>query len=224
MLGGDAIGLAHHFLLAVAENDLAEIRPRLAGGIGGRQHREQPIDLAHRLARKLLRIGDEDGRRGRAVLGLAEQIGRADLAVHAVIGNDQRFGRTREQIDADTAEELPLSFGHIGVARPHEHVHGADRLGAERHGGNRLHATEYVDVIGTAEMHSGDNRRVRPAFERRRAGDDALHARHPRGHDRHMCRSDHGIAAAGHIATDRVHGDVPVTEHHAGQGLDLEIA
>ena len=224
VLGGDAVGLAHHLLLAVAHDDLAEICPRFAGDVGGGKQREQPVDLAHGLARKLLRIGNEDGGRGRAVLGLAEQIGGADLAVDAVVGDDQRFGRAREQIDADAAEELALGFRHVGVAGPHDHVDGADGLGAQCHGGDRLHAAEHVDVVGAAEVHGGDDGRVRPALERRRAGDDALHARHARGHDRHMRRGDHGIASARHVAADRIHRDVPVTEHDAGQRLDLEIA
>src|SRR5260370_222108 len=45
-----------------------------------------------------------------------------------------------------------------------------------------------------------------------------------RGDDRRMRRGDHGIAAGGHVTTDRVHRDVPVTEDDAGQRLDLEIA
>src|SRR5258707_15899405 len=68
MLGGDAIGLAHHLLLAVAEDDFAEVRPRLAGRVRGRQHREQSVDLAQRLVRKLFRISDEHGPTSPALL------------------------------------------------------------------------------------------------------------------------------------------------------------
>ena len=118
----------------------------------------------------------QDGRRGRAVLGLAEQVGGAHLAVDAVVGDDQRLGRAGEQIDADAAEQLALGLRHIGVAGADDHVDGGDRLGAERHGGDRLHAAEHVDLVGAAEMHGGDDGRMRPALERRRAGDDALHA------------------------------------------------
>ena len=158
------------------------------------------------------------------MLGLAEQIGGANLAVHAVVGDDQGFGRTGEQVDADAAEELALGFRHIGVAGPDDHVHRADCLGAERHGGDRLHAAEHVNLVGATKMHRGDDRRVRPAFERRRTGDDAVHARDARRHDRHVRRGDHGIASARHVAADRVHRDVPVSQHDAGQRLDLEIA
>ena len=35
---------------------------------------------------------------------------------------------------------------------------------------------------------------------------------------------NHGVFATGHVAADAADGDVPVAEHHAGQGLDLDIA
>ena len=178
----------------------------------------------HGVARELLRIGDQDRRRRRAVLGLAEQVGGAHLAVDAVVGDDQRLGRTGQQVDADPAEQLALGLRHVGVAGADDHVDRADRLGAQRHGGDRLHAAEHVDLVGAAEMHGGDDRRMRPALERRRAGDDALDAGNPRRDDRHVRRGDHGIAPARHVAADRAHRDVLVAEHHARQGLDLEIA
>ena len=214
---------AHHLGLAVADDHLAIVLPGLPRGIGGRQDFEEPLDLVHGVARELLRIGEQHGGRGRAVLGLAEQIGRADFAVHAVVGDDERFGRAGEQVDADAAEQLPLRLRHIGVARADDHVDRRDRLGAERHRGDRLHAAQHVDFIGAAEVHGRDDRRMRPALERRRAGDDALHAGDPRGDDRHVRRGDHRIAAARHVAADRVHRDVAVAEDHAGQRLHLQV-
>ena len=98
-----------------------------------------------------------------------------------------------------------------------------DRSGAERHRGDRLHAAEHVDLVGAAEMHRGDDRGMRPAAERRRAGDDALHAGDPRGDDRHVRRGDHRIAPARHVAADRIDRDVAVAEHDAGQRLDLQV-
>ena len=158
------------------------------------------------------------------MLGLAEQIGRAHFAVDAVVGDDQRLGRSGEQVDADAAEQLALGLGHIGIARPDDHVDRRDGLGAERHGGDRLHAAEHENLVGAAEMHGRDDRRMRPAVERRRAGDDVLHAGDARGDDRHVRRRHHRIAAARHIAADRIDRNMGVAEHHAGQRLDLEIA
>ena len=44
-----------------------------------------------------------------------------------------------------------------------------------------------------------------------------------RGDDRHMRGGDHRIAPARHVAADRVHRDVAVAEHDAGQRLDFEV-
>ena len=99
------------------------------------------------------------------MLGLAEQIGGAHLAVDGVVGDDQRLGRPGKKIDADAAEQLPLGLGHIGVARPDQHVDRRDRLGAERHGGDRLHAAEHENLVGAAEMHRRHDRRMRAALE-----------------------------------------------------------
>ena len=76
MLGGDAVGLGDHLVLVGAQDDLAVVAPRDPGDIGGRQHRQLPLDLGDRGMRQLLRGGQQDRRRGRAVLGLA-QAGRS---------------------------------------------------------------------------------------------------------------------------------------------------
>ena len=101
---------------------------------------------------------------------------------------------------------------------------GGDGLGAERHGGDRLHAAEHENLVGAAEMHRRHDRRMRPALVGRRAGDDLLHAGDARGDDRHVRRRHHRIAAARHVAADRVDRNVPVAEHDARQRLDFEIA
>ena len=98
-----------------------------------------------------------------------------------------------------------------------------DGLGAERHGADRLHAAEAVDLVGAGQMLGGDDRRRRLALERRRAGDDARHARHLGGDHRHVRRGQQRILAARHVAADRVHRDVLVAEHDAGQRLDLDV-
>ncbi len=157
------------------------------------------------------------------MFGLAQKVGGADFAVDTVVGDDQRFGRARQQIDADAAEQLPLGFRHIGVAGPDDHVDRLDRFGAERHGRDGLHAAQHINLVGAAEMHGGDDGGVRPALERRGTGDDALHARHLGGDDGHMRRGDHRIAPARHVAADRIHRDVAMAEHDAGQRLDLQV-
>ena len=213
----------HHLVLAVADDHLAEVGPGLARGVGGGKDFQEPLDLAHGVFRELLGVGEQHGGRGRAVLGLAQQIGGADFAVDAVVGDHQRLGRSREQVDADAAEQLALGLRHIGVAGTDDHVDRRDGLGAERHRRHGLHAAEHVDLVGAAEVHRRDDRRMRAALERRRAGDDAFDARDARGDDRHVRRGDHRIAPARHVAADRVHRDVAVAEDDAGQRLDLQV-
>ena len=62
VLGGNAVGLAHHLVAVLAHDHLAEIRPRLARGIGGGKKGQQSLDLAQCRTRKLVGIGDEDRR------------------------------------------------------------------------------------------------------------------------------------------------------------------
>ena len=81
MLGGDAVGLGDHLVVIGAQDDLAEIAPRDPGDIGGRQGLELARDFGDDLVRELFRGGQQDRRRGRAVLGLAQQVGRAHLGI-----------------------------------------------------------------------------------------------------------------------------------------------
>ena len=76
---------------------------------------------------------------------------RTSRASHGVVGDDQRLGGACEQVDADPPEELALGFGHVGVAGTDDHVDRLDRLGAERHRADRLHAAEHVDLVGAAK-------------------------------------------------------------------------
>ena len=81
---------------------------------------------------------------------------------------------------------------------------GSDRLGAERHGRDALHAAEAIDLIRAGKMLRRDDGRRRLALERWRAGDDARGARDFRGDDRHVRGREQRILAARHVAADRL--------------------
>ena len=153
-----------------------------------------------------------------------EQIDRDHHDVGGLVGDDENLGRPGEKIDADAAVELALGLRDVGVARADQHVHGLDALGAQRHRGHGLHAAQHVDFVGAPEVHRGDGGGVRLSLVRRRAGDDARHARDLRGHDAHVRRCDHGIAAARDVAADALDGYVLVAEDDARQRLDLDVA
>ena len=158
------------------------------------------------------------------MLRLAEQIDRRHLGVASLVGDDQRLGRTGEEVDPDATEELALRLRDVCVARPHDHVDRCQVLGAERHRGHRLHTAERVDLVRSTEVHGRDDGRVRLAVERWGAGHDAPHARRLGGDDAHVRRCDHGVPATGHVAPDTVHRQVLVAQHHSRQRLDLHVA
>ena len=158
------------------------------------------------------------------MLGLAEQICRAHFGIGGVVGNDQGLGRSGQQVDADTAEQLPLRLRDERIAGADQHVDGRNARGAESHRGDRLNAAQQIDLIGTTQRHRGDGGSGRHAVERRRAGGDALHTGHLRGQHAHVRRRDHRITAPRHIAADAGDRDVLVAEPNAGQRLHLHIA
>ena len=125
---------------------------------------EQPLDFGQRLARQLLRRGQEDRGRGRPVLGLPEEIGGAELGIDAVVGDDQRLGRAGKQVDADAAVELALGFCDEGVAGADQHVDGRNGRGSERHRADRLDAAEDEDFVGAGKVHGRDDRRMGAAL------------------------------------------------------------
>ena len=158
------------------------------------------------------------------MFGLAEQIGGAQFAIGAnVIGNHQCFGRPGKQIDADAAEQLALGFGNKGVAGANKHIDRRHAGGAKRHRTHRLDAAEAPDFIGAGHRLCRNNRRRRPALERRCTGDNARHAGHLGGDDAHMRRCQQWIFATGHITARGIDRDMGVAEHNAGQRFNFDI-
>ena len=89
-----------------------------------------------------------------AVLGLGEQVGRQPVDATVPVGHDQYLARSGESVDAHLAHHLPLGLGHVGVARPHDHVAARHDGRAEGHRGDRLGAADGVQV-GDAEQAAG---------------------------------------------------------------------
>ena len=157
------------------------------------------------------------------MLGLAEKIGGAELAVHGLVGDYQSLGGPRQQVDPDAAEELALGLRHECVAGADQHVDRCDAAGAERHGAHRLDAAQHVDLVGAREMLRRDDGGRGSALEGRRAGRDARNACHLRRHHRHVGRREQRVLTARHVAADRIDRDVLVAQHHARQSLDLDV-
>jgi hypothetical protein len=62
VLRRDPVGFGDHLVERVAQDDLAALFPCLAGDSRRRQDLEQALDLALRVLRQLLGVGDQDGR------------------------------------------------------------------------------------------------------------------------------------------------------------------
>ena len=154
---------------------------------------------------------------------LPQQIGCDQFSVHGVVGDDHGLGRPGEQVDADATIKLPLGFGDIGIARPHQHIDRGDGFGADGHGTDGLDAAQNINLMRPAQMHRRNDGGVGTPAERWRAGDDARHTRNGRGGDRHMRAGNHWKLTAGNIASDGLNGDVAMAEDNAWHRLDLDI-
>src|SRR2546426_11415457 len=121
---------------------------------------------------------------------LAQEVSRTDLSVYGFICDDEGLGWPGDQVDAGASEKLTLGLGYKGIARTYDHRDRRDRFGAERHGGNCLNATHAIDLVCSAEVHSGDNRRAWLAVVWRGRRDHPRHARDLRGHHTHVSGGD----------------------------------
>ena len=223
VFGADFVGFRQHFIVVVADDHLAVIAPRLPGNRRRGQNGKLAFHFVHGGLRQVFGIRQQDRGRVGAVLGLAEKVGRAQFAVHRIVGDDQGFRGTGQKVDPHLPEKLPLRLGHEGVAGPDDHVHGRNRAGSQSHRADRLDPAQAVDFIGAGQVQGRHDRRIGSALKRRRGGDHALHSRHP-GRDHAHVRGGHQrILAAGHVAADATDGNVAVPQHHAGAGFDFHI-
>ena len=158
------------------------------------------------------------------MLGLPQEIRRAELAVHRFVGDHERLGGPREEVDADPAEELALGLRDEHVPGPDEHVDGRDGLGAKRHRADRLHPAEAVDLVRSAKVLGNHDGGIRLPLVGRRAGRDPLHPRDLRGHHAHVRGCDHRVLAARHVRADAVHRNVPMAEDDPRHRLVLDVA
>ncbi len=96
------------------------------------------------LLQQPLRIRDEHHLGVGPVLGLRQQIGRNEIRVSGVIGNDQDLRRTGGHVDGHPvpAGHL-LGHRHVLVAGAEDLVYGRHGFGAEGEGGNGLRATDF---------------------------------------------------------------------------------
>ena len=218
MLGRHVVGERRSGFPVLAQHDAAVVAPRSPRHVRCRVARVQKaLDLCDRRCADRLADGHQRGGAVGTVLGLAQQVIGQQLWVCAVVGNEQHLGRTRQQVDADRAEQLSLGLCHKRVAGAAQQVHRpAESLDAVRHRRKRLNAADGVDLVRARTGHGGQLHGMNaPAGLGGRARDDAFHACDLGDGDRHQCRGDERIHPAGHIAARGTHRDDPVSQAHS---------
>ncbi len=158
------------------------------------------------------------------MLGLTEQVRGDGLGVGRPVREHGDLGGAREQVDGDRAEQLALGLGDIGVARADDHVDGWPAQQAERHGGQRLHASQDVEVVDPGQVRGvGDGvvgaavrLRGRASHHRR----DARHLGDAHGHERAGRERE---APGRQIRADRTDRNVALPDQQPGGDLLLEV-
>lgn len=171
----------------VHDDHLSEIPPTDTRQRSRRHIHQEALHESDHAPPQLLTRRDQDRRRVRPVLRLAQEIRRYCERIRCVVRHDQHLCRAGEEIDADGAEELALGLGHERVSGPGDEVHFGDAGGPERHGRDGLHAPENVDAVGAREMHGGDGSVGDLAGDGGRAANDIGHAGDFGGEDCHVC-------------------------------------
>ena len=169
---------------------------------------EQPPIAVVDGSRGVLAPRDEHRLPHPAVLGLGEQVGGDELGRRVVVGDHDELRRPGDRVGADDARDLALGQRDVDVARPDDHVDGADGLGAVRERGDRLRATDPVHLVDPGERRGGQRgRRDLPVAAGRHTQNDLRHAGDPRRDRGHEDGRRVVGETAGHIATGPVHGD-----------------
>src|SRR5689334_11352314 len=104
MLGGDAVGFGHHFIDGVAKDDFAIVLPGLARDGGGGKPAQKFFNGGGGFGGEFGGGSQQDGGAAGTMLGLSDQIDGGHFWVAGIVGDDQGFGGTGKEIDADTAE------------------------------------------------------------------------------------------------------------------------
>ena len=157
--------------------------------------------------------GDEQARGQRAVLGLRDQVGREEPRVGGVVGDDRDLGRARLGVHSDGAGQQPLGRGHVGVARPGDHVHRSAVGGAVGEHGDCLGAACRVHFFDAEQRAGGQDGRCgqATAVPAGRRGDrdpaDPGDLRRDHVHDHRGGKRDQ---AGRHVHPGAVHRDVPL--------------
>ena len=131
-----------------------------------------------------------------AVLGLRQHVGGGKFRIGRLVGQHEHFARTGQQINRDMADKQPLGGDDVGIARPENLLHTANRLRAAGQRGNRLRAADAVNL----------RRARRPRREEQRGIDAAIR---PHGVQTTISRQPATLASVMVISAVETSGAVP---------------
>ena len=155
---------------------------------------------------EVARVGDEQAfLKAAAVFGLGEEIRGDPLGVAGAVGQDADLRGTGHLVDGDSAVDLALRGGDVGVARPGDELDGPD-AGAVGHHADGLDAADAVNLGGAGHAQGvqeggGDGSAVAGGG----AGDDLGDAGGLGQDDGHDGGGGQGGGAAGDVDAHAVH-------------------
>ena len=154
---------------------------------------------------------------------LPQQVSGAQLRINRIIRNDHGFCWPRKQVNPHTSVKLAFRLGHKCVSRTHQHVHGINGFCANCHRAHRLNAAHDINFMRAAHMHSRNDGRMGFAIHGRGRCDYARYTRDRCRQNRHMRRCHHREFSAWYVASNRLHGNVAVSQNDTRHCFNLDI-
>ena len=123
------------------------------------------------------------------MLGLREEVCRAQGRIAVLIGDHERLRRAVQSVHAYLAEHELLGERREDTARATDHIDPGHCLGTVGHGRDGLGPANLEDTVHACYVGGHEHDRMdAPVDARIRRYDDLVHARDPRGNDGHQHR------------------------------------
>ena len=149
------------------------------------------------------------------MFSLAEKIHCDPVRIGLAVANHQNFRRPGDHVNADRTEDIALSGGHVGVARPDDLVDCRNSFRAVGQSGNGLSTADGVALFNAGQAGRGKNELIGFAARRRDNHHDLFAAGNVSGHGVHQNGRRISGFTAGNVKADGIQRDVADTEFGA---------
>ena len=206
VFGGEAVAELGGRLQAVALHDQAPVADGGPGDLRPGVARQLPLQGGRYRLGQVLAGGEQDGGGQGVVFRLGQQIRRHLVGLGGVVGDHQHLAGAGQGVDRHPAVHHLLGQGHVEIARPTDHIHPGDALGAIGQGRHRLGAAHPVDLIHPGQVGGSQHGGVGSALGTRgRDHHQPLHPGHLGRHRIHQHRAGVGGPATGHVQASPLH-------------------